>query len=368
MYTFLRTFWAICWKDIRVWLRHPTYIFVTFAPPLMLLMVEALGAQAVGHSPVALVQQDHGPAGIQMAQIIHQAGIFRLHDLDAQQAEIELKNLDVIAIVTIPPDFTQRIQSHEASPIDVKVDNLNLDFTNDVRRSVPDMITQFYHAQGDASPIKVTTSEQTLRSRDVELFEYSVLPTIIFLLMIGGLVSGSLTTASEWESRTVKELLLSPISRGAIIGGKVLASFLTTFGFGLLVLGIGYLAGWIQPQGIYWGSAIFILMLISLFSATLGITVGLIVRRVQPVGPLSINVGMYLFFLAGGIGVLSFEPDVLQNIAAYIPLTYGRHALEMAVFYSSSELLGRDVLILAVSILVALALSLLAMRRGMVSQ
>ena len=30
-----------------------------------------------------------------------------------------------------------------------------------------------------------------------------------------------------------------------------------------------------------------------------------------------------------------------------MPLTYGNHALQMAVFYNSADLLGRDVLVLA---------------------
>ena len=40
-------------------------------------------------------------------------------------------------------------------------------------------------------------------------------------------------------------------------------------------------------------------------------------RRVQVVIAVSINVAIYLFFLAGGIGVLAFEPTWLQNIAAF---------------------------------------------------
>ena len=45
----------------------------------------------------------------------------------------------------------------------------------------------------------------------------------------------------------------------------------------------------------------------------------------------------------------------------------GLRKKEMAVFYSSSNLLGRDILVLAVSALVAVALGALAMRRGIAS-
>ncbi|MEO7020892.1 MAG: ABC transporter permease [Ktedonobacteraceae bacterium] len=362
---FCRSSWVICLKDIRVWLRHPSHALFSFLPAVTLLLLTSLGAAAVGHNPVALVVQDHGSYGQKFAQIFHQAGIFRIYDVDAQQAQQLYNNVDIAAIITVPPDFTQRVLAHEHAPIEMTVNNLNLDFTSDVRRSVPDIITQFYASEGLNSPIQVGLQEHNLRAQDIEIFQYTVLPAIIFLLTISGLVNGGLATAREWETRTIKELLLSPTNRSAIVVGKVLASFLITLTLGVFVLLVCTLLGWLHPQGIYWLTALLIIALTSLFSASLGIAIGSATRRIQPVGSLSINVGMYLFFLAGGIGVLAFEPQILQQIASFIPLTYGMHALQMATFYNSSEYLGQDTLVLCVSILVALVLGVVSTRRGM---
>ena len=365
--TFVRTIWVILRKDLRVWLRQPMNISATFLPPTAFLLVGALGAAAVGRSPVALVNLDSSSKGVQMAQIFHEADVFRITDASPQQAQALLKNIDVVAVITIPADFTQRVATHEQAPIDVTVNNLNLDFTNDIRRSVPDAITQFYQAQGSASPIKVTMHEHDLRQRDVQLFEYSVIPTLLLLTMISSLVNGGLATAREWETRTVKELLLSPVARGAIIAGKVFASFLITFCLGTLVLLLGYALGWTRPEGIYWLTTLLTIALVSLFGSGLGVAIGAAVQRIQPVIGISINCAIYLYFLAGGIGVLAFEPDWLQNIAAFIPLSYGRHALEMAVFYSSSDQFALDMAILALTALVTLSLGTLSMRRSIAS-
>jgi ABC-2 type transport system permease protein len=362
--TFFRTTLAIFKKDLGVWLRQPANIAATIIPPLAFLLVQALGSAAVGRSPVALVVQDSGSKAVQMASIIHQADVFRITDANEQRAQVLLKNLDVVAIISIPQGFTQRVEAHENAPIDVTVNNLNLDFTNDIRRSVPDAITQYYAAQGNASPIKVTMNEQNLRVRDVELFQFSVLPTIILLLMIGGLVTGGLSTAREWETRTIKELLLSPATGRAIITGKVLAGFITTITLGVLVLCLGYVLGWTQPEGVYWLSTLLVIALVALLSSGLGVAIGALTRRIQAVIAISINVALYLFFLAGGTGVLAFEPGWLQNSATFVPLTYGDHALQMAVFYSSADQLGRDVVILGFSALVTVILGILAMRRG----
>ncbi len=363
---FIRTVWVILSKDLRVWLRQPTTLAVTFVPSLAFLLVSALGSVVVGRSPVALVNLDHGTQGVQMAHIIHQADVFRITDATSQQAQALYNSIKVVAIITIPADLTQRVNAHESVSVIVKVNNLNLDFTNDIRRAVPDAITQFYQAQGSASPIKVTLQEQNLRQRDIELFQYSVLPTIVLLLTISGLVNGGVATAREWESRTVKELLLSPVPRGAIIVGKVLAGFVISFTLGILVLLLGDLLGWTQPQGIYWLSALLTIALMALFSAGLGVAVGAALQRIQAVTAVSINVSLYLFFLAGGLGVLAFEPGWLQNIAEFIPLTYGRHALEMSIFYSSTQQLGLDISVLAFSALVTVGLGMWSLRREIV--
>ncbi len=356
--------WTILKNDLRVWVHQPINIVVTFLPPVAFLLIQALAAEAVGRSPVALVTLDQDASGQQMRQILHDADVFRITDASPEQAQRLFNNVQVAAIITIPANFTQRVGAHDQAPIDVKVNNLNLDFTNDIRRSVPDAITQFYQAQGSVSPIKVTTRERDLRSRDVEFFQYAVIPSIILVLIISGLVNGGLATAREWESRTVKELLLAPVPRGAIIAGKVFASSILAFAYGILLLLLGYVFGWTQPEGIYWLNALAAMAMVSLFGSGLGIAIGAALQRIQAVSDITIMFALYMFFLAGGTGVLAFQPEWLQNIAVFIPLTYGRHTLEMAVFYSSPDLFGRDVAILAVSALATVAVGILSLRRG----
>jgi ABC-2 type transport system permease protein len=362
---FFRAARVIMLKDLQVWLRQPVTLAATVAPALILILVELLGAHAVGRSPVALVVQDRGPQAAQMAQAIREANVFRLQEVDAARAQALLKNLDVVAVVSLPAGFSARVLAHQAATVDVTVNNLNLDFTNDIRRAVPDAITHYYAAEGQQSPIKISMAEHDLRPRDIQMFQYSILPVVILLLLISGLISGGNAAAREWESATVKELLLSPVPGGAIVAGKVLAGFITSFALGVLVLLLAFGLGWIYPQGIYWLEALLVVGLVALFGASLGVAIGAALQRIMPVIAVSVNIAFYLFFLSGGMGVLAFEPVWLQDIAAFVPLTYGVHALQMALFYNSADLLGRDVLVLGLSSLLALALGVIAVRRGM---
>jgi ABC-type multidrug transport system permease subunit len=360
---FIRPLWAIYRKDLAVWWRNRLTLVVSVLPVLGLFAIEAIGTTAVGRSPVALVTLDHGPAGTQLQQIFHDADVFIITDATPDEAQTLLRQVKVAAIVTIPADFSQRVAAHDPSPVDVTVNNLNLDFTNDIRRAVPDVITQFYTAQGSASPIKVTVQESDLRSQDVELFQFNVVPMMIMLLTLNGLVTSGIATAREWESRTVKEMLLAPVPRPAIVVGKVLAGFTVTFLLGVLVLLAGAALDWTRPEGIYWVTSLLMIALIALLSTGIGVAIGAAVQRIQPVTGMSILPAFYLFFLAGGISVLAFEPTWLQEIASFDPLAYGVHALEMAVFYNSADLLARDVLVLLLSAFVAVGLGFTAMRR-----
>ena len=162
-------------------------------------------------------------------------------------------------------------------------------------------------------------------------------------------------------------MLLSAVARSTIIIGKVMAGFTTTWVLGVLLFSLGAALDWTRPEGIRWVTSLLIMALVALLSTGLGVALGAALQRIQPVTSLSVIVAFYLYFLAGGIGVLAFEPTWLQNIAAYSPLTYGVHALQQAVFYSSSDQLGRDVLVLSLSALAALLLGVLSMRRRIAS-
>lgn len=360
---YVRAVWTILRQDLRIWVQQPINMTATLVPALCFLLITAIGSSAVGHSPVALVNLDHSSKSQLMQQIFQNAETFRVTDATPEQAQALFKDLQVVAIITIPADFTQRVEAHQQTLIDMQVNNLNTDFTNDIRASVPDAITQFYAAQGNNSDIKVQMQEQDLRAHDVELFQYTLVPIVILLLTMSGVVNSGLATAREWESLTVKELLFAPIARSAIIVGKVLAGFLTTLVLGTIIMLVGNLFGWIHLEGIYWLDAMITIGLIALMGAGVGVAMGATMQRLQPVISMGLNVVLYLFFLSGGVGVLAFLAGWLQTIGSFIPLSYGRHALEMAVFYGSSELLGRDVAVLGGSVLVALALGFLAMRR-----
>jgi ABC-2 type transport system permease protein len=353
-------------KDLTVYLRQWKTILTSLVLPATYILVALLGSVAVGRNPVALVVEDRGEVAAQVAQAIVASDVFRVSRVDPQTAEDMYNALSVGAIVTIPNGFSQAVQAHQSAPLLVQANNLNLDFMNDVRRSVPDAISLYYGSLGTGSPLAITVDQRNLRPRDVDLFQYDVVPLITLLVVVCGLIASSAGTARELESLSIKEVMLAPASRLSIIVGKVVAGWIATGSMGLIMFAFGYALGWTRPEGVFLLTALLAIGLVALFASVLGITLGCLLKRVQSASVLSTTGSVWLFFLAGGLGIIQFEPLLLRQIAAFDPLTYGTHMLQMSIFYNSFDRLGQDVAVLAGTVLALFVLCLYAMRPSQV--
>ncbi|MBV9356444.1 MAG: ABC transporter permease, partial [Chloroflexi bacterium] len=265
--------------------------------------------------------------------------------------------------ITIPADFDARYDAGQPDPVTIQINNLNLDFTNDLRRSLPAAITDFYADQPD-NPILVQVQETDLRAQDVSLVQFELVPNLVLLLTVAGVVNCGLATAREFEELTIKELTLSPISHATLIVGKLAAGWLTTMLLAAIVVVLGAVTGMLRPEGGYWLVTLGVAALFALAAAGLGALLGALIRRYQPVTALGVNLSLYLFFLSGGIAVAAFLPDWVQTIARFTPTYYGVHALQMAIFYQSTDQLGRDVGVLLATAVVSVAAGTLALRRS----
>jgi ABC-2 type transport system permease protein len=360
--------WAICRKDIRLWARQPLQIAGSLLVPVSYTLVVFLGAQATSREPVAVVNLDHGAAGAQLTRSIVRADVFRVDVTSPARARALYSGLQVAAVITIPPGLSRLAAAHQEAPVNVQLNNYNADLAGDVDRAVPDAVYTYYQGLGRASPIRVTVAEHPLRRRDVQLDQYSVLPVIELIITVNGIIAGGMSIAGEFERRTVKELLFAPVGRLTIVAGKMLAGFLSTFTLAAGMLAFGAIAGWTRPAVPYWPEALAAIALSSAFAAGTGIAIGTWYQRRQPVSVAATIVAVELFALAGGLGVIFFEPSWLQRVAAFDPLTYGIRSLQQAVFYHSARWIAQDCAVLGAAAAAAAIAGSLAMRRKLIAQ
>ena len=360
----LRVVRAVAAADIRLTLREPLFAIAGVIIPINFLLLFLLFAISGGQAPIAVVMNDRGPLAGQFVQAMNDSQSFIIHTASPADAEREIRAGTVVAVVTVPPDFDAALNAGRRVDIPVELNNLNVDFTNDIRRAVPLSITSFY-ANAFPEQVVVRALESDVQEHDTGYIPYLAVSIVVAGLMLAALLQGSVNAARDYELGTIKELALAPVSRLAIGLGKILGSAALTAASAILVLGVVILVIGVQPlhplEVLGFG-----LLMIAAFLA-LGVLVGTLVRRRQQAIPLSIAAVLPLFFLSGPFGPANWLGEVPGAIAAVSPLTYAIAAFQHAFhgFQTATQDLTVDTMVLAGFTLLTVTLTALVFgRRG----
>ena len=362
----LRVVWACAKKDITSTLTERAFTIVGLFVPVNLLILMSLFVLGGGLAPTAVVMQDNGPYAQAFYQAMSQAHSFRLQQASAAEAHNLITAGKIVAVVTIPQDFDSRIQGNQPVQVDVEINNLNTDFTNDVRRAVPLSITSFY-ARAFPNVVTVTERETDFYSQDTDYIPYLTVSILVIALMIAGLLQAGTNSAKEWENETIKEILLSPASRWAMMIGKLLGAFLVSLASVTLVLGALIFVVGLRPA--HWDEVVGFTLLTLLVFVALGTLLGTLLKQRQAFAALAFGTAIPLFFLSGAFGPISFSTPAVQTIARIFPVYYAIVVMQHAFhdFRLNTLGLGGNMLILVGYALGLMALVTVVLRRSTVA-
>lgn len=362
----LRVIWACMKKDMLSALTERTFTIVGVFIPLNVLIMMSLFVLAGSHAPTAVVMQDTGPYAQQFYTAMDNAHSFSLQKATAAEAQNLIEEGKIVAVVTIPPEFDARIAQRQPVQVSVQVNNLNTDFTNDIRRAVPLSITSFY-ARAFPRLVDITPHEIDLHTQDTDYVPYLAVSILVIGLMIGGMLQSGTASAREWERGTMKELLLSPASRWAMLTGKMLGAFVINLAAIILVLLVVTLIVRVWP--VHWAEVIGFTLLILLVFVILGTLLGTLLKQWQATIALTFGTSIPLFFLSGAFGPISFTTPAVQVLAHVFPVYYAIVLLQHAFhgFTLNTYGTGGNVLILGAYGLGLLLLATFVLRRTTVA-
>ena len=363
-----KALWTIIKKDLLVFLRNPSRIVVTIVPSLAVLLLLVLQGAAVQGSPVAIVNQDKGAAAQQLvkdAQAYN--GFLKATVMTNEQAQQAYNHLKVAAVLTIPAGFSRELAAAGHPTVQWKIQNFNADSANDLRRALPDIVNQFISQESDGNnPIHVKVAETDLHSLDAGFVPFEMVAVLVILLLQASTVNAGLAAVSEWESGSIKELLMSPASVLTVILGKILSGVFASDAVGIITVGVAAAGGLFPGLSV---SAVLLSLLaatlLSFFGSGVGVTLASVFRVTEKTTLTSILIAFYLFFLSGGIVSLAYLPMWVRWVATFIPNTYAVNLFRNTLLYHSSAGLTTDLLILLAAAAVGLAMGLPAMRRSL---
>jgi ABC-type Na+ efflux pump permease subunit len=398
-----RIVWAIARADLTRWRRSPTLVAVTLIPAIgMSLTVLAL-TYAVGRQPVALVRSSYGPESNQVIDILRESDGFVLSERTSEEEAAEdLRNQWVCAVITIPEDFDDAVAKKSAH-LEVRINNVDLDFSDDIRRSVSEAVVHIDapelaslgeesgardeeedeeaeeddeeaedgmsrtlvrrgnawfvvpddggpeykdEERGAGNPYLVNVVETDLRSPDISFLAYQMVPVLALLALTAGALVTALSIAGDRESGRLRVIHLTPAPRlGVVLGHLAGGTLAATLLLAVVVVPLA-LTGVLQPPPGRWPVVAAILVATAVGSTGLGVVVGLVTQRLTTTVLLGVNVASASFLLGGGFTTIAFLPPFIQHVAAVVPSYYAVEGLREALFYADMPTQARNLTVL----------------------
>jgi ABC-type transport system involved in multi-copper enzyme maturation permease subunit len=306
--------------------RQLPFVGLTILAALTFLATVSLFGLTGSEIPLGLVNEDHGPYAERLIRSLR--GVrhaFDVRPMDAATAEAELRAGRLVAALTIPSGFGQGVARGETIPLDVQVDNLNLDLMADVQRALPSAILVFGEELG-LPGLRVRLAEKDLVPRDVGFLQYVSVSALGLDAFILGVVLGAIVLAREWEERTGKVIRLAGAPMAPILAGKVAAaSGVTALALtgATVLLVVGYRASPAEPL-----AATASLVLCTVAFTCAGAWIGSLFRRTLPIIPLAFALAVPLYIDCGALEPTRFDGERIWTLAHLSPLYYATGLLE----------------------------------------
>ncbi len=370
--------WSLAWLDLLHWRRMPLAIASALIPPLGMTMLLVVLSLTVTQEPVALVIQSHGPFAKQMAQLLESdTDSYLLSVTSMPEATRMLHDQEVAAIITIPADFDQQTIAHAAT-LQLTLNNIDIDFSDDIRRSVERSVGQFDAPQlgldeetgvqtsvaNAPNPYHIAIAEHDLRKTNVDFLSYQVLPVLVLLVLSTGLMGTALLCAQDMERGTARHLALAPLPAWVLVAGRLLGGLLISLMVLIPAVGICVLTAIISPPMNHWPALAALFVVTALGASGLGSILGTLMRGARNIAMAATILATYLFFLGGGFTTIAFLPQWLRTISAFNPMRYAIDGMRQALFYPDLTGFSTDLAVLSGTAVLAVLVGSLVVRRS----
>jgi ABC-2 type transport system permease protein len=371
--------WSLAKLDLLLWRRMPWAIASALLPPLGMALMLAVLSLTVSQEPVSLVIQSQGAYARQMAEMLESDNdAYALKVMTMPVAIQALHNQQVAAIIIIPPGFDQQVLAHTAH-LQLTLNNIDIDFSDDVRRSVQRSIGQFDAvALGShvaystldipgidtANPYLISIDEHDLRQTNVSFLSYQLIPVFILLILHIGLMGTALLCARDRERGTARYLVFAPLSDWVFIAGRLLGGFCAS-ALALLVAGsLCLLLHILAPPANHLPALAALFIATALSASGIGAILGTFLRGTRTIALASSLLATYFFFLGGGFTTIAFLPQWIQTISFFNPFRYAIDGMRQALFYPDLTGLSTDITVLIGTAVVAVFCGALVVRNS----
>jgi len=376
---------AVAWKELQLIARDRGALAIFFLLPLLLSTIQG-GANAVANSEeaaaaillnVQLVNEDAGDFGREVVNAIENIDELAIASpATVEDAEESVRQGEAAAAIVIPADFSASIDAYEPTEIEVIVDpaepesasivagimnqvvaevtiwgevqygirsvfdqsGLLGDLNAEQRRGIEAqnlgvIMTSLNELRQNPSILVMNESlegeEVDAGTNDFFAYMYPAY-TVMFIFFIIGTCATSVLR--EREAGTLRRLVASPIPRGAVIGGKMLAFMVIPCLQTIVLLGVAHLF-FDTPLGQHPLALVVLTVIVAAVATSMGLLMATIAKSVSQADSMGT---MASFVLAAIGGAIPVAPLLLTRAEGFISILtrFTPHAHAIEAYYS----------------------------------
>lgn len=318
---------AIMRKEFRHILRDWQTLVIVLAMPVVMMFLYGY-ALDVTIENVPVIIEDPSPSVESRAieKAIDQSSLFKVVGVVtvvAQPSEL-FKRLHIKALFCIPSDFSATLHTPDKpASIQVLIDGSDQNTATILRNAVePFLQKTAFSILHQEPPATIAVRQTVLYNPEQKSALYFVPGLMAMILMMISALLTALAITREKELGTLEQLLVTPLSPGEIILGKILPYVLLAAIDGLLILAVGEALFGVRVRGSL--PLLSLASLIYIYTAlALGLLVSTVARKQEHALLIVLPITMLpTMMLSGFIFPLSSLPIALKALSKVVPATY----------------------------------------------
>jgi ABC-2 type transport system permease protein len=308
--------------------RSRLFVALTVIQAVTFLFLVSLFGLTGSRAPTAVISEDQGPyASAFITQLTSAHHSFDLRQMDQAAAQAALRKGDLVAIITIPKDFSNTIAHGQNTTVNVAVDNVNTDMTDDIQRALPSAIVALGN-QLQLSNLHVHVAERDLLAHDTGFIPYLVVSGLALDAFVIASILSAMAVAREFEAGTIKHLAVAPVHPLISILGRVLATDIVASIAMVFPVMLAIFAYQIEPAHPIEMIGV-ILLCVAIFSC-IGVSLGAVLKRTLPVASFVFGLCLPLYIGSNSMEPQRFDGNLIWVLAHVSPVYYAVAILENA--------------------------------------
>lgn len=322
---------AVVRKEFQQFVKDRKLLPLVFVAPVLQLTFLGFAASLdVKNIAVVLCDQDKTSESRAFAAAFTNSGYFTVEETEEDQRRLgeHLNDGSAAMALVIPHGFGERVVTRRSAVVQVLLDGSEGNSAAIASGYIGQIVNRYSQEKlaavaGDIRRLGGVNAESrawynpTLVSR-----RFMVPGVMVLILLITTMLLTSMAIVREKEIGTLEQLLVTPLRPAEVIVGKLLPFVL----IGLIVSTVAMLVI-VFGFGIPVRGSLFLLLVMTLLFMLASLGLGLLVSTVSKTQQQAMMIGMFfilqpMMYISGFVFPVENMPEVLQWLAAFIPMKY----------------------------------------------